>query len=88
MTPLTRINMEFSQHVCYQAMGHLLEAIREGQPTGLKVFGDWATIYPALSQLPEPARQSWFDFDHSIRIAPSARLCPMSWRLNRATSMT
>ena len=62
--PMTRINMEFSQHVCYQAMGHLLEAIREGTPAGLKVFGDWTTIYPALSQLPEPARQSWFDFDH------------------------
>lgn len=61
---MTRINMEFSQNVCYQAMGHLLESIREGKPAGLQVFGDWATIYPALSQLPEPAKSSWFDFDH------------------------
>ena len=61
---MTRINMEFTQNVCYQAMGHLLESIREGKPAGLQVFGDWATIYPALSQLPEPAKSSWFDFDH------------------------
>ena len=61
---MTRINMEFTQNVCYQAMGHLLESIREGKPAGLQVFGDWATIYPALSQLPEPAKTSWFDFDH------------------------
>lgn len=26
---MTRINMEFTQNVCYQAMGHLLESIRE-----------------------------------------------------------
>jgi ubiquinone/menaquinone biosynthesis C-methylase UbiE len=62
--PMTRVNMEFTQHVCYQAMGHLLEAIQQGKPAGLKVFGDWPTIYPALSQLPEAAKTSWFDFDH------------------------
>jgi len=28
------------------------------------VFGDWDTIYPALSTLPEPARTSWFKWDH------------------------
>ena len=61
---MTRVNMEFTQHVCYQAMGHLLSSVQEGKPAGLSVFGDWPTIYPALSQLPEPARQSWFDFDH------------------------
>lgn len=61
---MTRVNMDFSQHVCYQGMGHLLEAIQGGTPAGLKVFGEWPTIYPALSQLPAEAKASWFAFDH------------------------
>ncbi len=28
------------------------------------MFGEWSTIYPALSQLPEPAKTRWFSFDH------------------------
>ena len=31
---------------------------------GLKVFGNWETIYPALSTLPEEVKNSWFEFDH------------------------
>lgn len=61
---MTRVNMDFSQDVCYQGMFHLNEALEKSQPSGLKVFGDWATIYPALSQLPDAAQQSWFAFDH------------------------
>ncbi|WP_261867396.1 methyltransferase [Budvicia aquatica] len=61
---MTRVNMDFSQDVCYQGMFHLKEALHNAQPTGLKVFGDWSTIYPALSQLPDAARNSWFAFDH------------------------
>ncbi|MBN1140940.1 MAG: class I SAM-dependent methyltransferase, partial [Deltaproteobacteria bacterium] len=60
----TQINFDFSQDVCYRAMFHLEEAIDEGKPAGLKVFGDWPTIYRALTSLPEPARGSWFAFDH------------------------
>lgn len=63
--PMTRVNMDFTQHVCYQPLAHLLSAIREGKPEGLKLFNpDWATIYPHLDELPEPARASWFAFDH------------------------
>lgn len=62
--PMTRVNMDFTQHVCYQGLFHLQESLESGTPAGLKVFGDWPTIYPALSQLPEPARSSWFAFDH------------------------
>ncbi|WP_285897012.1 methyltransferase, partial [Escherichia coli] len=40
------------------------DSLNEGKPSGLKVFGDWPTIYPALSQLPDAARDSWFAFDH------------------------
>ncbi|MGE6106417.1 methyltransferase [Aeromonas sobria] len=63
--PMTRVNMDFTQHVCYAPLAHLLTAIREGRPEGLKVFSpDWETLYPHLDELPEPARASWFAFDH------------------------
>jgi cyclopropane fatty-acyl-phospholipid synthase-like methyltransferase len=35
-----------------------------GKPEGLKVFGQWNTVYEALAELPEDARKSWFAFDH------------------------
>lgn len=61
---MTKVNMDFTRDVCYQGLFHLGEAFKTGRPAGLKVFGEWPTIYPALSQLPEPARSSWFAFDH------------------------
>ena len=62
---LTRINMDFVQHCCFKAMYYLEDSIRQQKPAGLqKVFGDWDTIYPALSTLPENARESWFKWDH------------------------
>ena len=62
---LTRINMDFVHHGCYQAMFYLEDSIRRGEPAGLqKIFGDFKTIYPALSTLPEPVRQSWLRWDH------------------------
>jgi len=62
--PMTRVNMDFTQDVCYQGLFHLQRALEEGKPAGLQVFGDWPTIYPGLAQLPEAARNSWFAFDH------------------------
>ncbi|UPQ89355.1 methyltransferase [Vibrio sinaloensis] len=61
---MTKANMDFTADVCYAAMMHLTEAIVEGKPAGLKELGDWETIYQGLSQLPEQAKQSWFQFDH------------------------
>jgi ubiquinone/menaquinone biosynthesis C-methylase UbiE len=61
---MTRANMNFTADVCYAAMTHLTEAIQTGTPTGLKELGDWPTIYEGLSQLPEKAKESWFEFDH------------------------
>lgn len=61
---MTQVNLNFTQDVCYQGMFHLQEALETGKPSGLSVFGDWKTIYPALSQLPEKAQKSWFEFDH------------------------
>ncbi|MEE8408244.1 MAG: class I SAM-dependent methyltransferase, partial [Myxococcota bacterium] len=61
---LTRINMDFTNDVCYAGMQHLEASIRERKPAGLKVFGDWPTIYEGLSQLPEDVQKSWHAFDH------------------------
>lgn len=61
---LTNINMDFVHHVNYQALFHLDQSIREERPVGLQAFGDWPVIYPGLSSLPDPVRDSWFRFDH------------------------
>jgi cyclopropane fatty-acyl-phospholipid synthase-like methyltransferase len=42
----------------------LEKALLHGRPEGLKVFGDWSTIYEGLSQLPQQVQKSWFGFDH------------------------
>lgn len=61
---MTRVNMDFIHDVCYEGLFHLDEAIRDEKPAGLKVFGDWKTIYEGLAELPEKVRKSWFAFDH------------------------
>ncbi|MCP4446864.1 MAG: methyltransferase domain-containing protein [Myxococcales bacterium] len=61
---LTRTNMDFTQDVCYLAMFHLEEALRTERPAGLKVHGEWDTLYDGLLALPEEARESWLAFDH------------------------
>jgi ubiquinone/menaquinone biosynthesis C-methylase UbiE len=61
---LTRVNMDFIHDVCYQGLFTLDESIKTGKPEGLKVFGNWATIYEALSKLPPKVQKSWLAFDH------------------------
>ncbi len=61
---MTRINFDFTRDVCYQAAAHLDQSLCEGRPAGLETLGPWATLYEGLSILPEPARRSWFAFDH------------------------
>ena len=61
----TRVNMDFNHDVNYLGLYHLEEALKEGKPAGLKkVFGNWESIYPKLSELPPNAKESWFAFDH------------------------
>lgn len=62
--PITQVNIDFNHDVCYQALFSLEQSLDAEKPLGLKVFGDWPTVYEGLSQLPEPARGSWFAFDH------------------------
>ncbi len=61
---LTRVNFDFARDVCYQAAAHLDQALQTGKPSGLSELGPWNTLYEGLSLLPEPARTSWFAFDH------------------------
>ena len=62
---MTRINMDYNHDVNYLGMFHIDEAIKEGKPAGLKVFGEqWETFYQALPHLPKKIRDSWYAFDH------------------------
>jgi hypothetical protein len=61
---LTRVNTEFSHHVCYRAAEHLAESLREGLPAGLRELGPFATVYEGLHALPPDVKRAWFDFDH------------------------
>ena len=38
---MARVNMEFNHDVNYQGLFHLEEALLNGRPEGLKVFGEW-----------------------------------------------
>lgn len=61
---MTRVNMDFVNDICYQGAFKLTESVKNGKPEGLAVFGQWTTIYEALSTLPPQAKKSWFAFDH------------------------
>ncbi|MBI9109193.1 MAG: class I SAM-dependent methyltransferase [Spirochaetales bacterium] len=61
---MTRVNMDFTNDVCYKGAFSLEESIRKGKPEGLKVFGEWKTVYDGLSSLSEDVQKSWFAFDH------------------------
>lgn len=75
---LTRINMDVVHHCCFQPMYYLEEAIRERKPVGLqKIFGEWETLYAALPKLPEPARSSWFQWDHYYSDAAFPQALPI-----------
>jgi ubiquinone/menaquinone biosynthesis C-methylase UbiE len=62
--PMTRVNMDVIQDICYRGLFHLEEAVATGQPAGLKTLGPWETFYQGLASLPEVAQKSWFAFDH------------------------
>ena len=61
---LTQINIDYIHDVCYEGLFSLGASLREEKPLGLKALGGWPSIYEGLSELPEPARTSWFNFDH------------------------
>ena len=61
---MTRVNMDFTNDVCYEGMFSLQDSIKQTKPTGLKALGNWETVYEGLSVLPKQAKDSWFYFDH------------------------
>ena len=44
--------MDFTNDVNYLGFFHLQNAIKQGKPEGLKVFGKWNTVYEALAEMP------------------------------------
>ncbi len=73
--PMTRIHMDLNADVNYQGAAFLKESLQTGTPVGLKTLSDAPHIYEALTVLPEPAKTSWFNFDHfySDQVFPLAR---------------
>lgn len=61
---IVKANLNFNHDVNYKGLFYLDEAIETGKPSGLKVFGEWDTLYEGLSSLPKHVQDSWFGFDH------------------------
>lgn len=61
---MTHVNINFVQDVCYDGAKSLVDCIKNGKPEGLKVFGNWKTVYEGLAHLPEKVKKSWLEFDH------------------------
>ena len=61
---ITQVNIDFVNDVCYEGLFRLDEALQTETPAGLPALGPWPTLYEGLSALAEPARTSWFAFDH------------------------
>jgi hypothetical protein len=77
---LTRVNMDFTNDVNYLGMFSLTESIKTGKPTGLKVYGNWPTVYEGLSQLPPDVQKSWFGFDHFYSDYAFPEIMPLVFR--------
>ncbi len=84
---LTRVNFNFTQEICYEGMFELESALANGKPAGLKSLGDWETIYPGLSSLPEAAKTAWFEFDHHYSDSAFAMVLPIIFADPPATLM-
>jgi ubiquinone/menaquinone biosynthesis C-methylase UbiE len=61
---MTQVNFDFVHDVCYHGMADLEQSLRQERPLGLQRLGNWRSLYEGMTQLPEPARSSWFAFDH------------------------
>jgi hypothetical protein len=77
---MTRVNANFVADVCYKAMDRLQDSVERRAPCGLEQFGDWRTLYPKLTALPEPARTSWFTFDQFYSDAAFGPALPIIFR--------
>ncbi|MDR1811478.1 MAG: SAM-dependent methyltransferase [Candidatus Fibromonas sp.] len=80
---MTRVNMNFVQDVCYNGAKFLTESVKNSKPEGLRVFGQWNTIYEALSKLPPQVQKSWFEFDHFYSDIAFPEALPIVFRQKR-----
>jgi len=62
--PITQVNFNFINDVCARGLLALEASLEQEKPLGLPALGPWPTLYQGLSELEEPAKKSWFDFDH------------------------
>ncbi len=84
---MTRVNMDFIHDVCYEPLFYLEDSVKSGKPEGLKIFGEWKTIYPGLQFLPEQAKKSWFAFDHYYSDLAFPEVIPIIAAGNHASLM-
>lgn len=61
---MTQVHLDFIHDVCYEGLMKLEASLDAEAPRGLAALGAWSTVYEGLSRLPEPAKSSWFAFDH------------------------
>ncbi len=80
--PMARINTDFMRDVCYDGAKDLEASIMQGKPVGLRHLGPWETIYQGLSILPEPAKTSWFAFDHYYSDHAFPEILPLVFERN------
>lgn len=61
---ITQANFNFVADVCYTGLADLDASLETQRPVGLRALGEWPTVYEGLPHLAEPAKSSWFAFDH------------------------
>ena len=79
---MTGVNLEFTRDFCYRGLDGLKSSIESGKPEGLKEYTTGETLYPFLSELPEPAKSSWFKFDHFYSDKAFPKVMPILFEEN------
>lgn len=77
---MTRVNLNFVRDICYHGAAALITSLKEQRPAGLEQLGDWRTIYEGIGALAEPARSSWFEFDHYYSSSAFPDALPLVFR--------
>jgi len=77
---MTRVNLNFVRDICYHGAAALITSLKEERPAGLEHLGEWRTIYEGISALTEPARSSWFEFDHYYSSSAFPDALPLVFR--------
>lgn len=85
--PAVRVNVDFNHDVNYEGLFRLEESLKEGRPAGLEHFGDWPTLYEALSSLPQEVRESWLKFDHFYSDSSFPEALEIVFRKHRTKSL-